>query len=216
MVHNLSEQPSLISEFVAQLRNIEVQKDRMRFRRNVERIGEIMAYEISKHLAYEAQMITTPISTAAFPLLKEQPILATVFRAGLPFHQGMLNYFDAADSAFVSAYRNYTSEKDFEINIEYLACPHIEGRTLIIADPMLATARSMKHALEALLTKGKPSMVHIACVIASRTGLNYITKHYPEAHIWLGALDEELNAHAYIVPGLGDAGDLSYGEKCGL
>lgn len=215
MVHNLSLTPSIFSTFLAELRDCTIQQDPLRFRRNLERVAEVMAYELSKHLDYETVDVTTPLGEASVPLLKQQPVLATILRAGLPMHQGLLNVFDRAESAFVSAYRQHTTAEDFDIRVEYLASPEIDGKTLIISDPMLATGSSMVMVYKALLKQGKPAKVHIVTAIAAPEALEYVKKHLPETTtIWVGAIDRELTAQSYIVPGLGDAGDLAYGVKC--
>ncbi|MDE7396869.1 MAG: uracil phosphoribosyltransferase [Muribaculum sp.] len=214
-VINFDTIPSVVSNYMSQLRDTTVQTDRMRFRRNLERIGEIMAYEISKTLDYTTVDTITPLATASCRHIADHVVLATIFRAGLPFHQGFLNILDGADNAFVSAYRQYTDEENFDVNIEYLASPRLNGSTLIIADPMLATGTSMEMAYRALLTKGNPAHVHLAAVIASQAAVDYVKSHFPadSTTLWVGAIDPELNAHSYIVPGLGDAGDLAYGGK---
>ncbi len=206
---------SLFDQFIGEIRNIDVQNDRMRFRRNLERIGELMAYEISKELEWNSGTLTTPLGEVELPILNSQPILATILRAGLPMHQGLLNYFDHADNCFISAYRmNHKSDGSFDIKIEYMSSPSVEGRTVILCDPMLATGGSMVLAHKALLRMGQPKKVHIVAAIASREGLEYCERHLPkDCSIWIGALDEELTAQSYIVPGLGDAGDLAYGAK---
>ncbi|MES2557669.1 MAG: uracil phosphoribosyltransferase [Bacteroidota bacterium] len=215
MVHNLSLTPSIFSTFLAELRDCNIQQDPLRFRRNLERVAEVMAYELSKHLDYETVDVTTPLGEASVPLLKQQPVLATILRAGLPMHQGLLNIFDRAESAFVSAYRKHTTAEDFDIHVEYLASPEIDGKTLIISDPMLATGSSMVMVYKALLKQGKPAKVHIVAAIAAPEALEYVKKHLPDTTtIWVGAIDRELTAQSYIVPGLGDAGDLAYGVKC--
>ena len=213
MVTNLGETHSLISNWVSELRSVDVQKDRMRFRKNVERIGEVIAYEISKHLPSRLVNIQTPLGTAPSMLLQQQPVLATILRAGLPLHQGLLNYFDGADNAFVSAYRKHHASGAFEISLEYLSCPPIKNRVLIISDPMLATGASLIKSLEYIKQEGVPSTIHIVVIIASKSGIDFVQRHEPNAHIWCAAIDEELTAKGYIVPGLGDAGDLAYGEK---
>jgi len=215
MTHILSGQGSLIDRFVAELRDVNVQGDRMRFRRNLERIGETIGYELSKELDWQQEVVTTPLGEANAMKLADQPVLATILRAGLPMHQGLLNYFDAADNAFISAYRmNHKSDGSFDVRVEYLSSPSIEGRTVIISDPMLATGMSLVLAYKALLRKGTPSHVHIVVAIASRQGIEYLDRHLPEnCTLWVAAVDEELTAHSYIVPGLGDAGDLAYGTK---
>lgn len=212
---DFAKQHSLISEYMAELRHTDVQKDMLRFRRNLERIGEIMAYEISKTLEYKSVDTPTPLGTAKSEMIASQIVLATIFRAGVPFHQGFLNFFDHAQNAFVSAYRKYKEKENFDICIEYLASPRIDGKTLIIADPMLATGASMELSYRALLTKGTPAHIHVASVIASQQAVDYVAQHFPadRTTIWIGAVDPEINAHSYIVPGLGDAGDLAYGIK---
>jgi uracil phosphoribosyltransferase len=215
MIHNLSQTTSIFGTFLAELRDYEIQKDPIRFRRNLERIAEVAAYEISKTLTYQSKAITTPLGEADCLLLKQQPVLATILRAGLPMHQGLLNYFDRAESAFISAYRRHTTAEDFDIHVEYLAAPDINGKTLIISDPMLATGSSMVMVYKALLLHGKPAKVHIVSAIAAPEALEYIKAHLPDTvTVWVGAIDRELTAQSYIVPGLGDAGDLAFGPKC--
>jgi uracil phosphoribosyltransferase len=214
-VTDLSSNNSVLNTFVAELRDIDIQHDQMRFRNNLVRIGEIMAYEISKTLNYKEKSIQTPLAQHQVDLIRDQLVTATILRAGLPFHQGFLNFFDDTQNAFVSAFRKYTSKEQFDIQIEYISSPHINGKTLILADPMLATGSSFELAYKALLTKGKPEAVHFACVVASADGLAYLEK-IPEltgVHIWCAAVDPELNNKSYIVPGLGDAGDLAFGLK---
>ncbi len=215
MVHTLSHQHSIFNQYISEIRDAGIQKDSLRFRRNVERMGEIMAYEISKHLEYETTVTETPLGEAESQVLKNQPVIATILRAGLPLHTGLLNIFDKAQNAFVSAYRRHHKDNSFDVHIEYLSSPKLENKTLIITDPMLATGSSMVLAYKALLTKGKPKHTHIVSLIASREGIEYLKMHWPDTNytLWLGAVDEELTAHAYIVPGLGDAGDLAFGEK---
>lgn len=215
MVVELGRERSVLSHFIAELRDEHVQKDPLRFRRNMERVGELMAYEISRTLEYDDREVVTPLGTATAHVLKEQPILATILRAGLPLHQGMLNYFDRADCAFVSAYRKHRKgEEGFDIEVEYLSSPSLEDRVLVISDPMLATGRSMVMVYRALLRMGKPRQLHIVSTIASAEGLEHLKTHLPpNARIWVAAIDEEMTAQAYIVPGLGDAGDLAYGTK---
>lgn len=214
-VHNFAETPSLVSQYLSEMRDVTVQKDRLRFRRNLERIGEIMAYEISKTLHYRQELIRTPLEVDAHcDVIDQQIVLATIFRAGVPFHQGFLRYMDGAENAFVSAYRKYKEKENFDICIEYLASPHLDGKTLILCDPMLATGASMELSYKALLTKGAPAKVHIASVIASRHAVDYMNTVMPEdSELWVGVIDDRINAHSYIVPGLGDAGDLAYGVK---
>lgn len=200
---------------MTELRDVNIQKDMLRFRRNLERIGEIMAYEISKTLDYDTIDTRTPLAMAKSEVIATQVVLATIFRAGVPFHQGFLNYLDHAENAFVSAYRKYKEKENFDVCIEYLASPRIDGKTLILADPMLATGASMELSYRALLTKGTPAQIHVASVIASQQAVDYVAEHFPSDRttIWIGAIDKEINSHSYIVPGLGDAGDLAYGTK---
>jgi uracil phosphoribosyltransferase len=213
MVINLSEQHSLVSNWVGELRNTEIQTDRLRFRRNLERIGEVAAYEISKLLEWEEVDITTPLGTAPSKMLKQQPVLATILRAGLPMHQGLLNYFDRADNAFISAYRKHNRDGSFEISLDYVSCPSLENRVIIIADPMLATGSSLVKTVQYLRDEGQPSEIHIVCAIACTVGIEYVHRNEPKVKIWCGDIDDELTAKGYIVPGLGDAGDLAYGTK---
>ncbi|WP_242920763.1 uracil phosphoribosyltransferase [Pontibacter liquoris] len=212
-LHILTESPSLANHFVAELRDITVQGDSMRFRRNLERLGELLAYEISKTLPYTSTTLTTPLAQTSTLLLTEQPVLATILRAGLPLYQGMLHYFDKAYSTFVGAYRVEEENTELVINMEYLASTDLHDKILILADPMLATGRSLLKAYEGMLRHGKPKQVHFAAAIASPEGIALVRQHVPEAMIWLGALDERLNERAYIMPGLGDAGDLAFGPK---
>ena len=213
MIHILSNEVSLVNSWINELRNVEVQTDRMKFRRNMERIGEIAAFEISKKLDYKEMEITTPLDKIKVKEIAVQPVITTILRAGVPLFQGVLNYFDKADCGFVAAYRKHDMNDYFSIKQDYLTCPNIEGRPLIVADPMLATGASLIEALKDLLTHGKPSQIHIVAAIASRQGAEAIRTAYPQAHIWIGAIDEELTSKGYITPGLGDAGDLSFGEK---
>jgi uracil phosphoribosyltransferase len=213
MVINLSEQHSLVSNWVGELRNVDVQQDRMRFRRNLERIAEVIGYELSKTLAWEEKEITTPLGTSVCKVMKEQPVLATILRAGLPMHNGLLNYFDKADNAFISAYRKHNTDGSFEIALEYMASPEIENRVLIISDPMLATGSSLVKTIQFLREEGEFKELHIACAIACTVGIEYVKRAEPNATIWCGGIDDELTAKGYIVPGLGDAGDLAYGVK---
>jgi uracil phosphoribosyltransferase len=213
MVINLSKEHSLISNWVAELRDVQVQGDRMRFRRNLERIGEVAAFEISKRLPYVEQEVQTPLGIAVCTVLAEQPILTTILRAGLALHQGLLSYFDKADNAFVSAYRKHNAVGTFQIALEYLSCPEIDDRILIISDPMLATGASLVKTIQYLKEEGKPKAFHIVTAIACTVGIEYLRREVPEATIWCGAIDDELTAKGYIVPGLGDAGDLAYGAK---
>ncbi|MFN2458231.1 MAG: uracil phosphoribosyltransferase [Chitinophagaceae bacterium] len=213
MVINLSREHSLVSNWIAEIRDAEVQKDRMRFRRNLERIGEIAAYEISKRLPFLEAEVQTPLGIAMCHVLTEQPVLATILRAGLPLHQGLLNYFDKADNAFVSAYRKHDKEGGFEISLEYLSCPDIENRIVIVSDPMLATGASLVKTIQYLQQEGEPKSIHIVTAIACTVGIEYVRRETPLATIWCGGIDDELTAKGYIVPGLGDAGDLAFGVK---
>ena len=212
---NFSENNSELNRFVAELRDINIQGDRLRFRKNLERIGEIISYELSKDLHYSPKEIKTPLGIISINTSDDKLVLGTILRAGIPFHQGFLNYFDNAENAFVSAYRKYKDKLNFEIFIEYIASPRIDGKVLILTDPMLATGGSMELAYRALLTKGDPEHVHIASIIASQKAVEYVQEHFPsdKTTVWVGAVDPELDDHSYIVPGLGDAGDLAYGEK---
>ena len=213
MVVNLSERYSLLSDWIGELRDETVQKDRMRFRRNLERIGEVAALEISKHLAFTETEIQTPLGTATSKVLKEQPVLGTILRAGIPLHQGLLNYFDKADNAFISAYRKHQRDGSFEISLEYISCPDLENRVLILSDPMLATGSSLVKTIQYLKDEGPPSEIHIVTAIACTVGIEYVHREQPHVKIWCGDIDDELTAKGYIVPGLGDAGDLAFGSK---
>ncbi len=211
---NIGDTNTIINHFVSELRNVQIQTDRLRFRRNIERIGELMAYEISKRFTYSMKPIQSPLGVSMMSTPDDEVVLATILRAGLPFHQGFLNCLDYAENAFVSAYRKYKDRLNFDIHIEYIASPSIEGKTLIMIDPMLATGSSMDLAYQAMLTKGTPSQIHVASVIASKPSIEYIEENMPQnTTVWIAALDDELDEHSYIVPGLGDAGDLAYGEK---
>ena len=214
MVYNLSQQNSIFNNFLAEIRDEMIQRDSLRFRRNMERIAEIIGYELSKKLKYSSKEITTSLGQANMNTVDSQIVLATILRAGLPMHQGLLNYFDKADSAFVSAYRKHTSGDEFDVFVEYCAAPTIDQKVLVISDPMLATGTSMVMVYKALLKNGNPKRVHIVSAIATQEALAMIKKHFPEnTEVWVGAIDEELTAQAYIVPGLGDAGDLAFGDK---
>jgi len=213
-VHVLCEKNSLFSHFIAEIRDEEIQLDPLRFRKNLERMGEVFAYEISKRFEYEPKKVTTPLGIANSRVLSIQPILATILRAGLPLHQGLLNYFDRADNAFISAYRKHDESGEFDIHVEYLATPSLDQSTLILSDPMLATGQSIVTSYKALLKNGTPKHVHVVAVIASEQGVEYAKKNMPEnTTLWLGAVDKELTPKAYIYPGLGDAGDLAFGDK---
>ena len=213
MIINLSKEHSLVSNWIAEIRDTEQQMDRMRFRRNLERIGEVAAYEISKKLPSVETEIQTPLGIANCNLLVQQPVLATILRAGLPLHQGLLNYFDKADNAFVSAYRKHDTEGSFEISLDYISSPDLEGRILILSDPMLATGASLVKSVQFLRDEGEPTSIHIVVAIACTVGLEFVRREIPTATIWCGDIDDELTAKGYIVPGLGDAGDLAYGTK---
>jgi len=216
MIHILGKENTILNKFIAQVRDSKIQTDSMRFRRNVERIGEIMGYEISKTLNYKSQLVETPLGEVQMELISDKVVVATVLRAGLPLQQGMLNYFDDSECAFVSAYRKNKKDGTFKINVEYVSCGSLEGKILIIADPMLATGQSLRMTYEALVAHGgEPLHTHIASVIASEQGVEYAQKHLPskKTTLWLGAVDAELTSRAYIVPGIGDAGDLCYGKK---
>src|ERR1700760_2319360 len=213
MVVNLSEQYSLLSDWISEIRDEEVQKDRMRFRRNLERIGEIAAIEISKTLPFEEKDVQTPLGTAPVKMLKEQPVITTILRAGLPLHQGLLNYFDKADNGFISAYRKHNRDGSFEISLDYVSCPELEGRVVIVSDPMLATGSSLVKTIQYLREEGHPSEIHIVVAIACTVGIEFVLRSEPHCTIWCGAIDDELTAKGYIVPGLGDAGDLAFGNK---
>lgn len=213
MVINLSTEHSLMSNWISELRHADIQTDRMRFRRNLERIGEVIAYEISKSLEWEEREIPTPLGISVCKVIKQQPVLATILRAGLPLHQGLLNYFDKADNAFISAYRKHHRDGSFEINIEYISCPDLENRVLIISDPMLATGASLVKTIQFLKAEGKSSEIHVVSAIACTVGIEYVRREEPGVKVWCGAIDDELTAKGYIVPGLGDAGDLSFGPK---
>lgn len=210
----LDQENSVMNRFLAELRSTEIQKDRMRFRKNLERIGEILTYEMSKSLSFEEKNIVTPLSTKKVALPQNNLVICSILRAGLSLHQGVLNYFDWADNAFISAYRKHTSEEEFSIEIEYLASPSLEGSTLILADPMLATGRSFVDVYHTLLKMGQPKEIHLLAVIGSKQGVRYVEENFPkEAHLWIASVDENLNEKGYIVPGLGDAGDLAFGSK---
>jgi uracil phosphoribosyltransferase len=213
MVHNLSSEDSLVAQYMAEIRDINIQYDRTRFRTNLERIAQIAAYQLSKSLEWTDKKIHTPLAETTVRVLKEQPLIANILRAGLPMHNGLLHFFDKADNAFISAYRKHDEQGDFVIELEYLSCPPINDRVLIITDPMLATGSSMILTLKALYKLGLPKKTHIVCAIASKEGIMRVTEALPGVSIWTGDVDNELNDKAYIVPGLGDAGDLAFGDK---
>lgn len=213
MVRNLSAKHSLVSNWIAELRDVDIQQDRQRFRRNLERIAEVIGYEISKELPKVTREVTTPMGSADCEVLEQQPVLATILRAGLAMHNGLLNYFDRADNAFLSAYRKHHPDGSFEISLEYISCPDLTDRILIISDPMLATGSSLVKCIHQLKDEGEMKELHIVCAIACTVGIEYVRREVPKATIWCGAIDDELTAKGYIVPGLGDAGDLAYGTK---
>lgn len=215
MVREIGKGNSLFNQFLLELRDKEIQHDSMRFRRNMERVGEIFAYEISKEMDYVQKEVITSLGQASMNILADKPVLATILRAGLPLHQGLLNYFDTADSAFVSAYRKYRKNKDFIIKMDYISTTSLKNKVLIVSDPMLATGGSMSTSIKALLENGKPKHIHVVCLLGSEEGLSVIKRNFSlqKLTIWVGAIDDELTAKAYIVPGLGDAGDLAFGAK---
>jgi uracil phosphoribosyltransferase len=213
MIVNLSQQHSLVSNWISEIRDVNIQNDRMRFRRNLERIGEVAAYEISKVLPFKETEVETPLGTATSKLLTHQPVIATILRAGLPLHQGLLNYFDRADNAFISAYRKHNKDGSFEISLDYISCPELEDRVLIVSDPMLATGSSLVKTIHFLKEEGRPREIHIVAAIACTVGIEYVKREDPSVTIWCGDIDDELTAKGYIVPGLGDAGDLAFGVK---
>ncbi len=215
-IHNLEKIDSVFNQYMAELRDATIQQDRMRFRRNLERIGQVMAYEISKSFEYDDEEVTTPLGVKQIRTMHEQPVIATILRAGLPFHNGMLSMFDQADSAFIAAYRKYDkNEEDSEIRVEYYSSPDIDNRILILCDPLLATGESIVKTLNGLMDDMMPKEIHIAVAVASQDGLDYVERTMSRlpVTIWVGSIDEELTARAYVVPGIGDVGDLAYGEK---
>ena len=214
-VHHIGSKPSVLNHFLAQLRRVDVQKDRMRFRKNIERVGEILAYELSKTLAYTSVTVTTPLGHKEMNVLQDTIVICSVLRAGLPLHQGILNYFDDADSSFISAYRRHKGSGEvFDIVVEYLASSSLDEKILLLADPMLATGQSLVSVYEAIKHLGDPKEIHLISVIGAWEGIEYVKKHFPlTTRLWIASIDETLNAKGYIVPGLGDAGDLSYGTK---
>jgi uracil phosphoribosyltransferase len=214
-IHNLSKQNSILNTFISEIRDLTIQKDRMRFRRNIERIGEVLGYEMSKTLHYHPKIIKTPLGEKTTDLLENDIVLCSILRAGVPLHNGLLNYFDDAENAFISAYRHHRHDPEsFEIVVEYLACPSLEGKTLILADPMLATGQSMLATYEALKPFGTPKEVHLVCVIGAQNGIDFVSENFSKnTHLWIATVDKKLNNKGYIIPGLGDAGDLAFGEK---
>lgn len=214
IIHNLDKTNSVLNQFIAEIRDVSIQKDAMRFRRNIERIGEILSYEMSKELQFSNKDVATPLGEKTVPVISDQLVLCSVLRAGLPLHQGILNYFDQIENAFISAYRHHTSPEEFDIKVEYLASPTLEDKILILADPMLATGSSLVAVMETLKGLGSIRQVHVVSVIAANEGIEYISKNFPEnTHLWIATIDEKLNEKGYIVPGLGDAGDLAFGNK---
>ncbi|MFT4780853.1 MAG: uracil phosphoribosyltransferase [Psychroserpens sp.] len=214
-IHNLSQEDSILNSFISEIRDVNIQKDRMRFRRNIERIGEVLCYEMSKTLDFAPKTITTPLGRSDTKLFNDDIVLCSILRAGVPLHNGLLNYFDEAENAFISAYRHHKENPEtFEIIVEYLACPSLEGKTLILADPMLATGQSMVATFEALKPFGTPKNIHLVSVIGAQDGVDYVNNHFgKDTHLWIAAIDETLSNKGYIVPGLGDAGDLAFGKK---
>jgi len=212
---HLGKQNSIFNHFIREIRDVKIQNDAMRFRRNIERIGEIFAYEISKEMEYKSKDITTPLGISTESLMTEKPVLATILRAGLPLHQGFLNYFDSSDNCFISAYRKHKKSGDFEVKIEYISSPNLDDETIILCDPMLASGSSMILAMEAIMSKGNPKHIHIVAIIASAEGVDYVKENIPMQNctLWLGGEDAEMTVQSFIVPGLGDAGDLAFGEK---
>lgn len=215
IIHDFSNTQSVLNQYIHELRAVAVQKDRMRFRKNIERVGEILGYELSKSLDYHTTQATTPLGSTAVALPQQDLVLCSVLRAGLPLHQGLLNRFDTADNAFISAYRTHPEQgDDFEVVVRYFAAPDLSNKTLLLTDPMLATGKTLENVYKALDNHGAPSQIHIVAVIGSRQGVEYISSIFPEnTHLWIASIDEELNNKGYIVPGLGDAGDLCYGNK---
>ncbi|AEE20316.1 uracil phosphoribosyltransferase [Dokdonia sp. Hel_I_63] len=214
-IHDYSKDHSILNQFIYELRDHDIQKDAMRFRKNIERVGEILAYEMSKSLEFDTKKVQTPLGEKEMSLPQQDIVLCSILRAGLPLHQGLLNYFDGAENAFISAYRNHPNDDDeFEVIVKYLAAPSLEGKTLILTDPMLATGKTLKNVLDALKPHGTPAQIHIISVIGSQEGVDYVQKEFPEStHLWISAIDHKLSSKGYIIPGLGDAGDLSYGVK---
>jgi uracil phosphoribosyltransferase len=215
IIHHLEQNNSILNKFIAEIRDVTIQKDSLRFRRNIERIGEILGYELSKTLSYSATNIETPLGNKEINLPNKDVVLCSILRAGLPLHQGLLNYFDDAENAFISAYRHHpNNDAEFEIVVEYFASPSIDGKILLLADPMLATGNSLIAVYEAIKKHGTPKEIHVVCVIASTEGIEFIKNHFPEnTHLWIAAIDDKLNNKGYIIPGLGDAGDLAFGSK---
>lgn len=214
-IHNLGDQNSVLNQFISEIRDVQIQKDPMRFRRNIERIGEVLGYEFSKELLYSSKDIETPLGNKSMYLSQYQVVICSILRAGLPLHQGLLNYFDAAENAFISAYRKHENgEDEFEVVVDYFAAPSLEGKVLVLTDPMLATGRTLENVLKGLKDHGTPKQIHIVSVIGSQQGIEFVQSVFPTGtHLWIAAVDPELNARGYIIPGIGDAGDLAYGPK---
>ena len=214
-IHNLSKVNSILNSFISEIRGVHIQKDRLRFRRNIERIGEVLCYEMSKHLNFHPNTIATPLGTSTTKLIANDIVVCSILRAGLPLHNGILNYFDKAENGFISAYRHHKeNSENFEIIVDYLACPNLDGKTLILADPMLATGQSMAAAFDALQPFGVPKDIHLISVIGAQDGVDFVNNHFEkDTHLWIAAVDDILNDKGYIVPGIGDAGDLAFGEK---
>lgn len=214
-IHHLAQNNSVLNTFLSEIRDKNIQKDSMRFRRNIERIGEVLAYELSKSLSYTSVSVETPLGVKDLNVVADSLVICSILRAGLPFHQGILNYFDKSENAFISAYRHHPkNDAEFEIKVEYLASPSIEGKTVLLADPMLATGQSLVAVFESLKKHGNPKEIHIIAVIGAPEGIDFVEKHFPEnTHLWIATIDEKLNEKGYIIPGLGDAGDLAYGKK---
>ncbi|TDS14175.1 uracil phosphoribosyltransferase [Maribacter caenipelagi] len=214
-IHNLGDENSILNQFISEIRDSQIQKDAMRFRRNIERIGEVLGYEFSRTLSYSSKNVETPLGVKSMDLIQDQVVICSILRAGLPLHQGLLNYFDTAENGFISAFRKHEDNKDdFEVIVNYFAAPSLEGKILVLSDPMLATGKTLENVLKALKEHGKPKQIHIVSVIGSKQGIDFVEKIFPEqTHLWIAAIDPELNARGYILPGIGDAGDLAYGEK---
>jgi uracil phosphoribosyltransferase len=215
IIHNFGSSNSVLNQFISELRDVTIQQDSMRFRKNIERIGEVLGYELSKTLSYDDHEITTPLGQKTIGLTSDQIVLCSVLRAGLPLHQGLLNYFDSAENAFISAYRHHRDDQDaFEVIVKYLAAPKLTGKTLVLTDPMLATGKTLENVLKALKEHGEPKQIHIVSVIGSKSGVEYVTSIFPKnTHLWITTIDDDLSDKGYIIPGLGDAGDLSFGPK---
>ncbi|WP_405209254.1 uracil phosphoribosyltransferase [Aquimarina sp. LLG6339-5] len=215
IIHNLETENSILNQFISEIRDQVIQKDRMRFRKNIERIGEVLGYELSKTLEYTTKNVQTPLGEREISEPEKTLVLCSILRAGLPLHQGLLNYFDTAENAFISAYRDHSDNTDdFDVVVNYLASPSLENKTLLLADPMLATGKTLENTINAMKSHGEPKQIHIISVIGSRKGVEYIKDVFPKnTHLWIAAIDEELNSKGYIIPGLGDSGDLSYGVK---